>query len=611
MKNKFSYRLFAWLLAIIMVLNVAPVSAFAELNDPGTNQVDPQNEKSSPPVEKDPITGLSVVGQVVSDSVPNNTETFTVRIVVKGDYTYNGKDLVYKSVPGRSGNPSTYNPKDDQGLGLGNLDDMFSGGFETRTWDKENKILTFYPTLHTAPTIDIHYDLLYQNENGEWVAETFQQLENGKAGLIRQYANSAIGAEDINEKLEFKEFNGKKDNASIDTFNDVSIKRILPFTIPNTYFDLDGTYYSTLGRPFQVGFYGSNYGVDQVKNGNIILVDNLNKEKPIFFDYFANNKQNKIDLYYTVKAAPESSEKYTINFVNDDGTVLQTEQLPKGYLPIYKAQTPTKESTVEGTYYEFSDWDKEIVPVTADTTYVATYEKTNEAPVTNTYKIRYVLKDTDTDIQKPLKNQAYEAWDVPTAVITPNAHQIEGYKIYGYSRDGKDIYAFKADWELNNGIQSAKSQLKNDTFIFYYESNAPQTVTVSFNSNGGSAVSAQTINKGTTATEPTAPTKDGHTFQKWQLNGNDFSFSTAVNENITLDAVWTINSYKVTYSYTDEKVPTGAPAVPAEATYAYGATVRAATVPSLIGYTFHGWTGRPCPPRMWKSRVTGRSTAMT
>ena len=65
---------------------------------------------------------------------------------------------------------------------------------------------------------------------------------------------------------------------------------------------------------------------------------------------------------------------------------------------------------------------------------------------------------------------------------------------------------------------------------------APNVVT--FNSNGGSAVASQEVSNGGTATEPSAPTKAGYTFVKWQLNGVDYHFTEAVTEDITLTAVW-------------------------------------------------------------------------
>ena len=62
--------------------------------------------------------------------------------------------------------------------------------------------------------------------------------------------------------------------------------------------------------------------------------------------------------------------------------------------------------------------------------------------------------------------------------------------------------------------------------------------TVTFNSNDGSAVASQSVFEGTTASEPSAPTKAGYEFVKWQLSGADYDFSSAVTGNITLDAVW-------------------------------------------------------------------------
>ncbi len=65
---------------------------------------------------------------------------------------------------------------------------------------------------------------------------------------------------------------------------------------------------------------------------------------------------------------------------------------------------------------------------------------------------------------------------------------------------------------------------------------APNTVT--FNSNGGSDIAPQEVPNGGTATEPSAPTKAGYAFVKWQLSGADYDFSSPVTEDITLDAVW-------------------------------------------------------------------------
>lgn len=55
------------------------------------------------------------------------------------------------------------------------------------------------------------------------------------------------------------------------------------------------------------------------------------------------------------------------------------------------------------------------------------------------------------------------------------------------------------------------------------------------------------------------------------------------------DPVPTAQKYTVTYAYTGT-IPTDAPAVPVAAQHEYGAEVTIAHVPTLTGYTFHGWT---------------------
>lgn len=66
--------------------------------------------------------------------------------------------------------------------------------------------------------------------------------------------------------------------------------------------------------------------------------------------------------------------------------------------------------------------------------------------------------------------------------------------------------------------------------------------TVKFDSNGGSSVSSQQVAKGGYASKPSNPSKTGHTFVEWQLNGQTFDFLTPITTNITLVAVWEVSS---------------------------------------------------------------------
>ncbi len=66
--------------------------------------------------------------------------------------------------------------------------------------------------------------------------------------------------------------------------------------------------------------------------------------------------------------------------------------------------------------------------------------------------------------------------------------------------------------------------------------------TVSFETNGGSKVSSKTVTRNTAVSEPTAPTKDGYTFDGWYSDKElttAYDFSAKVTKSFTLYAKWT------------------------------------------------------------------------
>ncbi len=81
------------------------------------------------------------------------------------------------------------------------------------------------------------------------------------------------------------------------------------------------------------------------------------------------------DITYTATFT-EIINKYTITWVNEDGTILETDtDVPYGAMPEYDGTVPTKQATEHFTY-NFKDWDKEIVAVTGDITYTARFQAT-------------------------------------------------------------------------------------------------------------------------------------------------------------------------------------------------------------------------------------------
>ena len=67
---------------------------------------------------------------------------------------------------------------------------------------------------------------------------------------------------------------------------------------------------------------------------------------------------------------------------------------------------------------------------------------------------------------------------------------------------------------------------------------APELFTVTFDSNGGSAVAAQQVERGKCAAQPKAPVKEGYEFVNWNLDGKAYDFAAPVTKSITLKAVW-------------------------------------------------------------------------
>ena len=97
---------------------------------------------------------------------------------------------------------------------------------------------------------------------------------------------------------------------------------------------------------------------------------------------------------------------------------------------------------------------------------------------------------------------------------------------------------------------------------------ATASYTVTFVSNGGSAVQSATVSSGETVSEPTAPQREGYVFAGWYADENlvtPYDFSTPVTRNITLYARWE------TATEGEEQQPTETTTftdVPADAWYA-------------------------------------------
>ena len=102
--------------------------------------------------------------------------------------------------------------------------------------------------------------------------------------------------------------------------------------------------------------------------------------------------------------------------------------------------------------------------------------------------------------------------------------------------------------------------------------------TITFDTDGGSAIDPITQGYGTTIKAPTAPTKTGYTFAGWDRAIP----ATMPAENMTIKANWTVNQYTITFD-------TDGGSTVAPITQDYGTAITAPEAPTKIGYTFAGW----------------------
>lgn len=107
---------------------------------------------------------------------------------------------------------------------------------------------------------------------------------------------------------------------------------------------------------------------------------------------------------------------------------------------------------------------------------------------------------------------------------------------------------------------------------------------VTFNSNGGSIVESVTTGFKKTVLKPEDPMRVGYHFMGWYLDGEKFNFSSKIEENITLTAVWEEEEeviYTVLFdSLSDDDY---------ELEVKEGETIRDVPTPEKEGYQFLYW----------------------
>ncbi|WP_345064995.1 InlB B-repeat-containing protein [Leifsonia kafniensis] len=130
--------------------------------------------------------------------------------------------------------------------------------------------------------------------------------------------------------------------------------------------------------------------------------------------------------------------------------------------------------------------------------------------------------------------------------------------------------------------------------------------TVTFSSQGGSAVKAIITNYDTVIKAPKS-TRTGYAFKGWytkSTGGSAWNFNAKVTKNATAYAHWTVQKRTVTFNAQGgSKVAT--------ASTNYNTAIKAPKSPTRTGYSFAGWYTKSTGGSAWKftSKVTANTTA--
>ncbi|MEF2245311.1 InlB B-repeat-containing protein [Paenibacillus sp. IITD108] len=283
------------------------------------------------------------------------------------------------------------------------------------------------------------------------------------------------------------------------------------------------------------------------------------KEKELInkWDFDADIVTRNITLY-----AKWIANTYTVSFQSNGGTAVADQAIAYNGSVVSPTIPSKAEHTFAGWYTSSgltTPWDFGTDLVKGNMTLYAKW-------IPNTYTVSFQSNGGTTVVEQVI---AYD-----NRVPSPANPSKTGHTFAGWHTDSD----LTAPWNFETGLVKGNMTL--------YAKWAANTYTVIFQSNGGSAVAAQTIVYDNQITSPVNPGKAGHTFGGWYVDSTlltPWNFDTGlVKGDMRLYAKWMVNTYTVSFQ------SDGGSAV-ADQTIAYDGIVVSPINPSKPGHTFAGW----------------------
>ncbi|MEA5094181.1 MAG: InlB B-repeat-containing protein [Sedimentibacter saalensis] len=307
------------------------------------------------------------------------------------------------------------------------------------------------------------------------------------------------------------------------------------------------------------------------------------------WDFAADTVTQNIILYAKWTESILLPTVYTVTFnVNGGSAVANITDIVSGSV-ITEPDAPTKaDSDFKGWYKEaelINKWDFSTNVVIGDITLYAKW--TAKAPVTYTVTFNTTGGSAVPSITGITSGSAITA---PTEPIKAGCDFKDWYK------EAELINAWNFDTEVVIG---------DITLYAKWTAKAQVTYTVTFNTNGGSAVPSVTgITSGSAITVPREPIKAGCDFKGWYKEAeliNTWNFDTeVVIGDITLYAKWTAKA-PVTYTVTFNT--NGGSAVTSVTGITSGSAITVPTEPTKAEYDFVGWYKDSALTAVWNFKT--------
>ncbi len=219
----------------------------------------------------------------------------------------------------------------------------------------------------------------------------------------------------------------------------------------------------------------------------------------------------------------------------------------------------------------------------------------------------YIRLDSNTPGKTVTFNdiRIYEVGKVDEAVDFGDLASFKSLK--GSSTYGSLPVPTKTNYDFVGWFTADNKQIKESdtvsitTNTTVYSKWTPTVYTVTFDSNGGNAVTAKTYSVENNNIKVPSTTRTGYTFSHWEVvsaSGNWTQGATVnagstlagKNGNVTLKAVWTNNKYNVNLNLNAPSVVVTPPECDKTSTeVTYDKQIGTLPVPTLTGYEFAGW----------------------